>query len=537
MSSVPRFLVNLWTGFKVARFARHQRILARDGAAQEKIFAERMAALQGTEYASLHDLKPGITYARFQAKVPVRGYEWFELFIRRMAGGESDVLVPGRCSLFVETAGTMGTAPKLLPVPEAMLAHFHQAGRDALYLYAHRSGGARGITGSLVQTGASTALAGDPETSCTTTLDGLLALSVFASDGADLRGLPPDVASLPEGPAKFEATARAMLQRDVTLVAGTPASVCALSLAVRDAAAAGGERPPHLQAVWPKLECFLQTGTSLGVLGETLRSSLGPSVKFHEIYAAAEGLFAAQDKESPTAMRVLADTGIFFEFLPLAAYEDAAVAKAGPQCVPLAEVQAGVDYVPVITTPAGLVRYATGDVVRFVSTPPPRLQFVGRAALQLTAVGERVGERDVLETLLAVCAQNGWQATAFHVAPCEQRISTGQVLHAHEWWLELNTHSVKTPTANVLAPALDAELARRNPGYAAKRESLQLDAPQVRLVIPGVFESWAAKHKKAAGVSKLPRCRPDRSIASQLASLAPFHQATTPPFQPGKWTA
>ena len=507
MSLAPRFLVNLWTGFKVARFARHQETLARDGSAQEKVFAERMAALKGTEYASLHDLKPGITYARFQAKVPVRGYEWFELFIRRMAGGESDILVPGRCSLFVETAGTMATAPKLLPVPEAMLAHFRQAGRDALYLYARRAGRPHGITGPYVQAGASTAREGGPESS-RTTLDGLLALSVFAPAGASLRAMPPDIASLPEGPAKVDATARAMLRHKVSLVAGTPASVCSLSLAVRDAAAAAGQSPPHLQAVWPQLECFFQTGASLGLCGETLRSALGPSVKLHEVYAAAEGIFAAQDKDSPTALRVLTDTGIFFEFLPVAAYDEAAVAKAGPQCVRLAEVQAGVDYVPVITTPAGLVRYATGDVVRFVSTTPPRLQFVGCAALQLNAVGERVGERDVLETLLAVCAQNGWQATAFHVAPYEQRIGPGQVARAHEWWLELNTHTDKTPTANVLDPALEAELARRHPGYAAKRANLQLDAPLIRLVMPGVFESWAAKHQKAAGVSKLPAAAP-----------------------------
>ena len=55
--------------------------------------------------------------------------------------------------------------------------------------------------------------------------------------------------------------------------------------------------------------------------------------------------------------------------------------------------------------------------------------------------------------------------------------------------------------------------------------------------MPGVFDSWAAKHKKSAGVSKLPRCRPDRIIANQLAVLAPFHQETLPPFKPANWTA
>ncbi|MEJ1972779.1 MAG: GH3 auxin-responsive promoter family protein [Lacunisphaera sp.] len=137
--------------------------------------------------------------------------------------------------------------------------------------------------------------------------------------------------------------------------------------------------------------------------------------------------------------------------------------RPAPQCVPLADVEAGVNYVPVITTPAGLVRYATGDVVRFVSTEPPRLQFVGRQRCCSIPPVKRVTERDVLETLLAVCTRNGWHAIAFHVAPYEQRLGPGQVLNVHEWWLELGTHTMKTPTANVLGPELDAELSRRSP--------------------------------------------------------------------------
>lgn len=536
MTLAPRFLVNLWTRFEVARFVRQQDALGRNGAAQEKVFTERMAALKGTEYATLHDLKPNITYERFRAKVPVRSYGWFELFIQRMAAGESDILVPGRCPLFVESAGTTGPAPKLLPVPAAMQAHFRQAGRDALFFFAHRVGRANAITGARVAVGASTASQVGAESS-RTTFDGILAHHVFAPEGDGPYTLPAEAASLPEGPAKAAAVARAMLRRNVTLVAGAPSALSALALATREAATASGKRPPHLQAVWPQCECCLHTGASLGILGETLRSSLGPTVKFHEMYAAAEGIFAAQDQESPTALRVLVDAGIFYEFLPLAAYDERALSQAGPQCVPLAEVQTNIDYVPVVTTPAGLVRYVTGDIVRFVSTTPPRLQFVGRAGLQLNATGEKVGERDVLETLLAVCAQNGWQAIACHVAPSEQRFSSGQIAHAHEWWLELGTHTVKTPTANVLGPALDAELCRRNLEYAARRTSHQLDAPLVRLVMPGVFENWAGKHHKRAGTSKLPRCLPNRSIADQLALLAPFHQESIPPFRPENWTA
>jgi len=529
MTLAPRFLVKLWARFKVAQFARRQKTIARDGAAQETVFAERVAALAGTEFGRQHDLDADTTYEQFTARVPVRTYEWFEPHIRRMAAGQAGVLVPGKCPLFVETAGTAGAAPKLLPVPGAMLVHFRRGLLDALLFYAHRAGHPRVFLGRHLQVGASIAV-NEAKGVFQTSLDGVLALSVSPWAEANLRSPPAPVATMPEGFAKVGATARAMLRREVTLVAGTPAAVCAQAQAVREAASSDQQRKPHLQAVWPNLECYLHTGAPLGLFGETLRATLGPSVKFHEVYAAAEGIFAAQDDASPAALRVLADAGIFFEFLPLSAYSEAAVVGAELRCVPLAKVETGVNYVPVITTPAGLVRYATGDVVRFVSTTPPRLQFAGRAALQLNATGERVGEREVLETLQAVCGRNGWSPIAFHVAPYQARLGPGQILHAHEWWLELGTHTVKTPTANVLGPEFDAELSRRSADYAARRAKNQLGAPLVRLVMPGVFESWATAQKKTASASKLPRCRPDRLIADQLAALAPFHQATIPPF-------
>ena len=530
MTLAPRFLVNLLAGFRVARFARRQKSLVRGGAAQDRAFAERMAALDGTKLAQLHGLTVDTTYEDFRAKVPVHPYAWFEPFIQRMAGGEADVLVRGRCPLFVETAGAGGAAPKLLPAPEAMLAHFRHGLRDTLFFYALRAGHSGVFLGRHLQMGASIAV-NEENGAYRTSFDGILALGLSPWVEANLRSPPPAVATMREGFAKVDATARAMLRRDVTLVAGTPGLVGALSQAVRDAASTGKQRMTHLRAVWPNLECFLHTGAPLGLFGETLRTTLGPAVKFHEMYAAAEGIFAAQDDGSPTALRVLADAGLFLEFLPLAAGTETSLAHAGPQCVPLAKVATGVNYMPVITTPAGLVRYATGDIVRFVSTEPPRLQFVGRAGLELNAAGEKVTERDALETMLAVCARNGWQAIAFHVAPYEVRLGPGMVLNAHEWWIELGTHSMKTPTANVLGPELDAELGRRSPDYAARRAKNQLGAPLVRLVMPGVFDSWATGQKKTASASKLPRCRPDRLIADQLAALAPFHQATIPPFK------
>jgi hypothetical protein len=320
--------------------------------------------------------------------------------------------------------------------------------------------------------------------------------------------------------------------RDVTLLGGAPAAASALLEAVRGDAPAGEHRSP-LPTMWPNLECFLHQGAPLGLFAEGLRAQLGSAVAFHEVYAAAEGIFAAQDENHQPGLRLLTDAGIFFEFLPLAEYDERKLAQAGPLCVPLDRIKPGVDYVPFVTTPAGLCRCAVGDIVRFVSVSPPRLQFIGRTGLYLNPFGEQVTERELLDTMLAVCARNGWRVVNFHVAPYQHRIAAGQVVRCHEWWLELGTHTVRTPTANVLGPEFDAELALRNREYAARRNDRTIHSPQVRLVMPGLFAQWAAQHHKAAGASKMPRCHATRLIADQLAALARFHRDSSTPFGTG----
>ncbi|MFZ5497203.1 MAG: GH3 family domain-containing protein [Verrucomicrobiota bacterium] len=535
MTLAPRFLVNFWAGLCVARFARRLKRPGHDARAQQEALARWIALSARTEFGRTHGLTATTTYAQFRDKVPPRPAEWFQPFIVRMAAGERDVLLPGRCPLFVETAGTTGATRRFLPAPEAVLDHFCAGLRDALFHHARCAGRAGVFLGRHLHLGASIAVTED-EGRYRTSLDGLLTLCLSSWVEANLRSPPGEVAVLPEGPDKIAATVRAMLGQDVALIGGTPEKLVQLAEAARDAAAKGGERPPHLAAVWPRLECCVHTGAPLGLFADGLRAALGPGVRLHEIYAAAEGIFAAQDDGSPAALRLIADAGVFFEFLPLESCHETTLERAGSLCVPLEKVRPGTDYVPVITTPAGLGRYVTGDIVRFVSAQPPRLQFVGRTAHRLDLAGERVSEQDVLETLRAVCARNSWQPIAVHVAPYVERLGAGQVASAHEWWLELRTHSVRTPMANVLAPELDAELAHRHRDYALRREQRALSLPLVRLVMPGVFERWALQHRKVAGAAKLPACRTDRLIADQLAVLAPFHQESIAPFPPSNPT-
>ena len=530
MTFGPRFLVSLWVGVRVARWARKLRAPGRGPAAQQTAFTGLMTQLVGTEFGRAHGLTAATTYAQYRERVPPRTYGYFAPLIARMAAGAEGVLSPGRCPFFAESAGTTELAPKLLPVPEPMLAQFRRGMRDALFLIAARAGHGGVFLGRQLHAGASTALT-ETNGAYRTALDGIFALCLTPWVEANLYAPPAAVAQLPAGPEKCAAIARTMLRQDVTLIGGVPATLCAVAQAAREAAGCS-PRPGYLTEVWPNLACAVVTGAPPGLHDETLRSALGPTVRWHELYAAAEGVFAAQDDGRPPGLRLLTDTGVFFEFLPWTQFQEARLAQAGTECLPLEKISAGIDYVLVVTTPAGLCRYVPGDIVRFLSVDPPRLQFVGRTAGQLNGWAEQVTERDLVETLQAVCTRNGWQPVNFHVAPFSDRIAAGQMINGHEWWMELRTHTTKTPTANVIGPELDAELAQRNRSYAAQRITHRLEEARVRLVAPGVFAQWAQAQRLSDHASKMLRCRSDRLIADQLAALTHFYDARAAPLPP-----
>jgi len=415
-----------------------------------------------------------------------------------------------------------------------MLAHFLQAARDSLLYYMARVGHTDVLRGRHVLLGGSTVLTRIDETRADSAYTGVLsgiaagkmprwARKHFYEPGEE-------IAKMIDWPAKIEAIAKRTRSRDITLIGGLPSWVLMLAEAVRREAADGKASSVPLKDIWPHLECFVHGGVPVApYLGE-LRTVLGPKVVFHEIYPASEGFIAAQDADAASGLRLMTGGGLYFEFLPMTVFDEGNLANLGPRAVPIEGVETGVDYALLLTTPAGLCRYIIGDVVRFVSTRPPRLIYVGRTRLQLSAFGEHVIEKELTDTLLAVCQRHGWSIVNFHVAPVLASTLTGQTRGCHEWWIELKVPMVETPTANVMSPELDVELTHRNSGYAAKRKGRGLEPPSVRLVMPGVFEQWMKKNGHWGGQNKMPRCRSDRLIADQLAELSRFYIETPPPY-------
>jgi hypothetical protein len=522
---LPKSFFVFSAGVNSARTARRLKRTDDAVSSQHRTLRFLIGRYASTEIGRKSGLEKQADYESFRSRIPLRGYQDFAPYVERMKRGERDVLWPGQCSLYAVSAGTTDSHPKYLPVTEEMLQHFRKAGLASVMFYSSRTGNSRVFRGRHLFLGGSTAL---------TPLREARSSVAFAGDLSGITDsiLPawvarhfhePGVAisQMADWPTKIEAIVERSRPLDITLVAGMPNWLLILAQALVNS---GDHHPahPHLQSLWPNLECIVHGGVPLAPFQEELRRAVGPKPNFHEVYRAGEGFIAAQDSDAIAGMRLMADLGLFFEFLPLSHFNSGLLPTLGSKAVPLEGVRIGEDYALVVSTPAGLCRYVMGDVVRFISTKPARLIYVGQTKLQLSAFGEYVIEKEITDALVAVCRRHNWSITNFHVAPLVVSSLTGTKRGRHEWWIELRSGTTETPTGPSLAGKLDLELMTRNGEYESKRKNGVLEPPVVRLVMPGFFEHWMKHHEKWGGQNKMPRCRSDRLIADEFSQIACF---------------
>lgn len=495
--------------------------------AQDRALKTLIGHLAKTTYWQQAGIEAGMSHEQFQTKVKLHRPEDLAPAIERMQRGESDVLWPGRCEVFARTAGTSTGTPRVLPVTEEMLEHMRTAGYDAALYYTVRAKNAGAFRGRQLLFGSPPTLtplgAAKTPTGYVGELSGIAALNLPAWAERHLYEPGVPAAQTADWDARLAAIMARTARCDITLMAGLPQWLLLLAEFIRSRSSSAKTRLPSLLGLWPNLECCMHGGQPVTPYLDQLRNALGTSVVFHEVYAATEGFIATQDTDQRNGLRLMADQGIFFEFLPMSDYDEAKLDQLGPKALPLAAVQANVDYALILTTPGGLARYVLGDIVRFNSLAPYRLIHVGGTRLRLHAFGENVSERDVTDALTGLCQRRDWSIVNFHIAPrFEPSARPGQLRGRHEWWVELKPGTIATPTGPQMAAELDAELVRTSETYATRRRSGQLDAPVVRLVMPGVFEHWLRFRSQWGGQHKVPRCRSDRQVADELAQITNF---------------
>jgi acyl-CoA synthetase (AMP-forming)/AMP-acid ligase II len=257
--------------------------------------------------------------------------------------------------------------------------------------------------------------------------------------------------------------------------------------------------------LFPHFQVMVQGGVNFEPYRSRLMESIGRPVDTIELFPASEGFFAFQDTQTEPGLLLNTNSGIFFEFVPLAE-----IGKTDPQRIPLSDVRIGEQYALIINSNAGLWGYNIGDTVRFVSLDPYRIVVSGRIKHFISAFGEHVIGEEVEAAMQATAAAFGVGITEFTVAPV---VSQGEGQSHHEWWIEF----MEMPAdREAFMKHLDQRMREKNVYYDDLIVGNILSPLRIKVVQAGGFIEYMRSVGKLGGQNKVPRLSNDRKLVEGL---------------------
>lgn len=431
----------------------------------------------------------------------MQDYEGLRPYIDRIRAGERDVLWPGKPKYFAKTSGTTSGVKYIPLTRDSMPNHFNTA-RNALFHYSAQTGNFRFFDGQLIF------LSGSPEMDTVAGIPtGRLSGIVNHEVPAWLRTnqLPSyQTNCIEDWEKKVEAIVTETLGKDLRLISGIPPWV---QMYFERLLARSGKAT--VKEIFPNFSVFVYGGVNYEPYRARLEELIGFSIDTVETYPASEGFVAFQDVPGEDALLLNADSGIFYEFVPLDK-----VHEPNPPRLSLGEVELGVDYALVINSNAGLWGYHLGDTVAFVSRNPFRLKVTGRVKHFISAFGEHVIGKEVEAAMREVVDKFGLRTVEFTVAPQVNPPDGGAPYH--EWLVEFA--EVPANQAEVAA-ALDEAMVRQNIYYEDLIKGQILRPLKLTPLMPNAFREYMKSQGKLGGQNKVPRLSNDRKLAD---ALTPF---------------
>ena len=488
--------------------------------AQRRVLASLVRHARGTTFGRDHRFSTAWSLDDYRARVPLRDYDAFwEAYWREPFPRLADCTWPGLIPWLAVSSGTTTGTTKYIPVSREMHRSNVRASADLLTHHLANRPESRLFAGRIFMLGGSTGLVRLAPGVQSGDLSGIAtsAMPVWAR----LRYFPPRaLESIADWQEKIDRFAERSLDEAIGAVIGTPSWLLIFfERLVEVAAARRGGAQRRIADIYPGLEMLGHGGVAWAPYRDRFAALLeGSRAETREVYPASEGFFALADGADGEGLRLLLDTGIFYEFVPLDQLD-----SANPDCRWIGDAEPGVNYALAVTTCAGLWRYLVGDTVRVVERTPPRVLVTGRTSYMLSAFGEHVIgaeiDRAVAEAARAIGATVS-DFAAGSVFP-EGSGARGGHLYIVEPGAERAAGVLDAARQARFAETLDATLCRLNDDYAAHRAGgYGMDAARVRFLPPGAFAAWMKSRGKLGGQNKVPRVINDRALFAALQDFA-----------------
>ena len=308
-----------------------------------------------------------------------------------------------------------------------------------------------------------------------------------------------EVSLMSEWEAKLNAIIEETSKENVTSLVGVPSWMLVL---INKLMQANGQA--ELSRIWPNIEVYFHGGVSFRPYKSQFDELFAQhDLQYYEIYNASEGFFAIQDLNGSDELLLMLDYGIFYEFIPFG--------QPDSSIISLASVELGVNYNLVITTNGGLWRYKIGDVVRFTSLSPYRIQISGRTKHFINTFGEELVIENADRAIEIVAKEMKLEVVDYTAAPI---FMEGEKQGSHEWLIEFQN---PPDYLSRFTMRLDECLKELNSDYEAKRyKDLTMSLPTIQIARKRLFYDWLTRRNKLGGQHKVPRLSNDRKVIETL---------------------
>ena len=495
----------LFRNHLVGRLQQHARYIDYADAVQQGELVRLVEKASLTRIGRKYDFSSIRTYRQFASTLPLFRYEDLEPHILRMVNGIRDELWPGRCWNFAQSSGTSGRS-KYIPITrESFKWNHYQGTSDVVSHYLNLNPESRLFSGKAFILGGSFAnnlqlkpgvRVGDLSANLIENMNPL----------ANLARIPSrKVALMEDWTEKLPLLVEESIGQNVTNLSGVPSWFLTVLKRVLEKT---GKSCIH--EVWPNLEVFFHGGIAFEPYRKQYEAICDmDKMHFLNNYNASEGFFAVQSNWESTAMLLLLDVGVFYEFIPVEEID-----SKTPEVYPIWEIEQGRTYELIITAPNGLWRYRLGDTVTIEQLNPVKIKIAGRTRSFINAFGEELMVHNADHAITLAAQETDAEVLNYTAAPV---YAQGNERGYHQWLIEF---AREPKDKDRFMQLLDQHLREVNSDYDAKRTGdIFLAQPALVVAAPGLFDRWLASTGKLGGQRKVPRLNNDRDIIDQMLAF------------------
>lgn len=441
----------------------------------------------------------------FQQAVPITDYEeFYEKWLIKSIAGEKNHTWPGRIKFYALSSGTTGSPSKRIPVTDKTIRSFQKSSIRQLSILHELDLPETFYSTQVLTVGGCTKLV-KKKTHIEGDLSGILKRNTsivatpFTRPGNRIAGIK-------DWNERLKIIVEKAPKWNIGAMVGIP-SWCILLLE---------EIVKHyqlnsIQDIWPNFQVYVHGGVFMEPYIARLEKISSKKLFLLDTYLASEGYFAYQGSTRRKGMRLLLNTGIFYEFVPFNSdfFDENGVLINKQTAYSLSEVTQGVDYALVITTNAGLWRYMIGDLVRFVDVSEREIIITGRIKQFLSLCGEHLTLDNINQAILAVSQELDIEITEFSIGADEAN-------SLHNWFF--GTNKPNEVDAAQLMQEVDKKLCELNDDYQyARKYTLKNPIPHV--LDTTRFYTYLNILGKSGSQTKFPRVMKKEQFESWKAFL------------------